>query len=179
MPLTSATPVAFSSPVAASLVAAAGAAFSFNVVVVPDVLPVASGYVADVVPEFAPVSVPSAWPENWVCFAWDDAPDVVPSSAANAALGTIMGHIATLIKTEMTLFALLVFISLSSSFPFSLDSNSCYISIPAVTAFGGKRFARWERLCGRLRSIRTTPMQNAPIWRIMFSLQDGAARPLR
>lgn len=45
-----------------------------------------------------------------------------------------MGHIATLIKTEMTLFALLAFIFLSVF----LDSNSCYISIPAVTAFSGK-----------------------------------------
>ena len=64
----------------------------------------------------------------------DGASDVVSSSAANAALGTIMGHIATLIKTEMTLFALLAFIFLSVF----LDSNSCYISIPAVTAFSGK-----------------------------------------
>lgn len=44
--------------------------------------------------------------------------DAASFSAANAAVGNIMGHIATLTKTEMTLFALLVFMSSASSLLF-------------------------------------------------------------
>ena len=48
-----------------------------------------------------------------------------------------MGHIATLSKTEMTLLALLTFISLASSFLFPCFRQLLRISIPTVTALAG------------------------------------------
>ena len=53
-------------------------------------------------------------------------------SAANAADGTIMGHIATLSKTEMTLLALLAFISLASPFLFLVSDNCCVSPFPPL-----------------------------------------------
>ena len=87
-------------------------------------------------------------------------PDAVSSSAANAALGTIMGHIATLIKTEMTLFALLVFISLSSSFPFSSIPTVAINPFPPLRHLAGSDLPDGERLCRRLQRITAMPMRN-------------------
>ena len=68
--------------------------------------------------EPAPASSSSAWLAGCVCSTEEEVLDVASFSAANAAVGSIMGHIATLTKTEMTLFALLVFMSSASSLLF-------------------------------------------------------------
>lgn len=83
-----------------------------------------------------------------------------------------MGHIATLIRTEMTLFALLVFISLSSSFPLSSIPTVAINPFPPLRRLAGSDLPDARGFADDCSASRQCRCEIAPKWRIMVFASD-------
>lgn len=133
---------ALSSVASAFPVVVAGADVS-SLAVSSAALPAASGCAVGVsFDELASASTPSAWLAGCACSTEEEVLDAASFSAANAAVGNIMGHIATLTKTEMTLFALLVFMSSASSLLFPVFPIIFLYVHSRRYGFNGKSFSK-------------------------------------